>query len=177
MGDSLSAGYGIAISKGWVELLKQRLIDQKYDYQVINASISGDTTNNAASRLPALLKKYSNAIYIIQLGGNDGLQGIKIETIEKNLAKLIETIQKNKHPILLIGVRIPPNYGREYTDAFQNIYPKLAKKYHILLVPLLLNGIDENRNLIQADGVHPTEQAQNQMLDNVWVELKKILNK
>lgn len=177
IGDSLSAGYGIAISKGWVDLLKQRLIQQHYDYQVVNASISGDTTSNVISRLPDLIQDYPNAIYILELGGNDGLQGIQVNTIENNIAKIIELIQKKNNKLILLGIRIPSNYGVQYTQSFQHIYPSLAKKYHVLLVPIFLKGIDLDRGLMQPDGIHPTEQAQSIMLDNVWVELKKVIKK
>lgn len=173
----MSAGYGIDLSKGWVELLKQRLSEQKYNYAVVNASISGDTTKNALARLQDLINSYSHAIYVIEVGGNDGLQGLPARTIENNLSQMVELILKHKQSLILVGVRIPPNYGEDYTKAFEKIYPKIAKKYHILLVPYFLEGIDSNRDLLQADGIHPTESVQSKMLENIWQQLIKILKK
>lgn len=175
IGDSISAGYGIEVKQGWVNLLQQRLQKLGYDYKVVNASISGDTTSNGLYRLPVALKQYQPAIVIIELGANDGLRGLQIETIEKNLAEMIKTSQQNNSKVLLLGIRIPTNYGPVYTQKFQAIYPKLAQHYKTAIVPLLLTDVDTQSKLIQADGLHPTAQAQFILLNNVWVALKPLL--
>lgn len=177
IGDSISAGYGIELKQGWVSLLQQRLQKSGYDYEVVNASISGDTTSNGLYRLPAALTQYQPAIVIIELGANDGLRGLPIETIEKNLATMIEAAKKIHSKVLLLGIRIPPNYGLTYTQQFQAIYPKLAQHYQTALVPLVLKGIDEQPELIQADELHPTAEAQMILLENVWPKLQPLLIK
>jgi acyl-CoA thioesterase-1 len=177
VGDSISAGYGIDPQKGWVKLLQERLQEKNYAYQVINSSISGDTTSNGLNRLPDLLKQYLPQIAIIELGGNDGLRGIPIDTIKQNLERMIQLAKKAGSQIVLLGVRLPPNYGPQYTQSFQQLFVDLAKKENINLVPLFLNQVDDHTNLMQEDGIHPKEEAQMILLNNVWPTLEKIIVK
>jgi acyl-CoA thioesterase-1 len=174
LGDSLSAGYGIDPALGWVSLLAKRLKEGNYDYRVVNASISGDTTSNGLSRLPAVLAAEHPQITIIELGGNDGLRGLAPAQIQKNFSRLILLAKQAGSKVLVLGVRIPPNYGLAYTQQFQVVYQDLAKS-GVTVVPLFLNGVDDHAGWIQADGIHPTKDAQTQMLDNVWVGLKALL--
>jgi acyl-CoA thioesterase-1 len=175
LGDSLSAGYGIDPAVGWVSLLTKRLKEGKYDYRVVNASISGDTLSNGLSRLPLALRAAHPQITIIELGANDGLRGLLPTQIKKNLASLILLAKKAGSKVLVLGVRIPPNYGLAYTQQFQGVYQELAKAGDVTVVPLFLNGIDDHAGWLQADGIHPTQDAQTKMLDNVWVGLKALL--
>jgi len=175
LGDSLSAGYGMEPQYGWVNLLQQRLTDHKYPYKIVNASISGSTTSQGLTRLPELLTKHKPNIVIIQLGGNDGLRGLPISVIRNNLLNLIEMSTQQKAKILLVGVRLPPNYGATYTNQFQAIYADLAKQEEIAVVPLFLTGIDEKTELMQDDGIHPRMAAQTLLLDNIWPQLKTLL--
>ncbi|VVC77143.1 Esterase TesA [Aquicella siphonis] len=175
LGDSLSSGYGIEPGKNWVALLKQRLTDRHYPYQVINASISGDTTSDGLSRLPGLLKQYHPAVTIIEMGGNDGLRGLQITVIKSNLLKLIQLAVQAKSQVLLLGVRMPPNYGHVYTQGFNDIFSGLAKDNSIHVIPEFLKGVDEDPNLMQPDGIHPNALAQAILLDNVWPVLVKLL--
>lgn len=176
LGDSLSAGYGIDTQQGWVALLRNRLQKSGYDYQVINASISGDTTSEGVERLPDALNSYHPEIVIIELGGNDALRGIPFNTTQQNLSRLIMMSQKNKTKILLLGLRLPPNYGPVYDQKFQTDYTNLAKQYHVAVVPLFLNGVDSNPQLMQDDGIHPRQEAQSILLNNVWPVLKPLLD-
>jgi acyl-CoA thioesterase I len=175
LGDSLSAGYGIDPKQGWVQLLQQRLQEQKYNYTVVNDSITGDTTSNGIQRFPQALNKYQPKITIIELGGNDGLRGLSPQIIKKNLLQLIALAQAANSKVLVLGVRLPPNYGQAYLDQFQQIYQDLATQTDLVTVPLFLNSIDNDRALMQNDGIHPTVKAQTVMLDNVWDSLKKLL--
>lgn len=177
LGDSLSAGYGIDIQQGWVALLRDRLQKEGYHYQVVNASISGNSTSDGLARLPDALNNYHPNIVIIELGGNDALRGIQIETTQKNFKQII-TLSKNiKAKILLLGLRLPPNYGPTYTQQFRLLFPQLAKQYNIAVVPLLLEGVDIKPQLMQDDGIHPRAEAQPALLNNVWPELKRLLKK
>lgn len=173
LGDSLAAGYGIDIQQGWVALLQKKLYDQ---YEVINAGISGDTTSNGLARLPKMLNLYHPKIVIVELGGNDGLRGIPIPVVRGNLEKIIKLAKVKAEKVVLIGVRLPPNYGPAYTQQFQTMYSELAKKYQLVMVPLLLAGIDENAALMQADRIHPTAAAQQRIFENVWGVLKKYIH-
>lgn len=175
IGDSISAAYGIDIQKGWVSLLKTRLQHEKFSYRVINASVTGDTTSNGLARLPDALQEYKPTITIVELGGNDGLRGLNITVIKHNLEKIIDLIQKANSKVLLLGMRLPPNYGPTYTQQFERIFTDLAERDDIAVVPFFLHGMEEKRELFQSDGIHPTEQAQMLLLDNVWPELKKML--
>lgn len=175
-GDSISAGYGIAINQGWVELLQQRLHDNHYQYRVINASISGNTTSDGLSSLSSQLIQYAPQITIIELGGNDGLRGLQISTIKNNLLAMINLAQKAKSKVILLGVRMPPNYGLTYTSQFTQLYSDFAKSADISVVTNFLTGVDSNPQLMQDDGIHPNYKAQIKLLDNVWPDLKKLLN-
>lgn len=177
VGDSLSAGYGIELKQSWVKLLQDRLSEEKYDYKVVNISISGSTTSNGLAKLPAALKKYQPHVTIIELGANDGLRGLDINVIKNNLVQMVELAKSANSKVLLIGVRLPPNYGAAYTQEFQAIFPDLGKYYNVNVVPFFLAKVDENPIFFQADRIHPTAAAQNQMLENVWVILKNMLQK
>jgi acyl-CoA thioesterase-1 len=175
LGDSLSASHGFAASQGWVNLLERRLQEQGFPHQVVNASISGDTSQGGLARLPATLERHQPDIVILELGGNDGLRGVSLNTLEKNLAAIIELSQRNGARVLLAEMRIPPNYGPRYTQKFQSLYEKLATRYQISLIPFLLDGVADNKQLMQRDGIHPRAEAQPQILDNVWPVLLPVL--
>lgn len=175
LGDSLSAAYGMAPKQGWVHLLAQRLQNQGYNYQVHNASISGDTTNGGRSRLSQLLPQVKPAIVILELGANDGLRGLSLKEMRNNLADMIVKSQQAGAKVLLLGMRIPPNYGNTYTERFQQIYPELATQYGVSLVPFFLEGVADQRALLQEDNLHPTVEAQGKILENVWGTLEKML--
>ncbi len=172
MGDSLSAAYGIERESGWVSLLSKRLGN---DVEVINASISGETTSGGAARLPELLGQHDPDIVLLELGGNDGLRGLPPGQMRANLARMIEASQDAGARVLLLGIEVPPNYGQAYTDAFRRVYQSLAEKYDIPLVPFLLEGIALDKTLMQDDGIHPTSAAQPRILDNVWPTLEPLL--
>ncbi len=174
LGDSLSAGHGFDIQKSWPNLLHQKLRIKYKNYQVINLSISGSTTSNGLSELPSALEKYHPDITIIELGANDGLRGLDIAVIRNNLQKLI-TLSHKKSKVLLLSVRLPPNYGAVYNQKFNALFVDLAQKNHIAFVPLFLSGIDNKLSLMQADGLHPTAEAQPIILNNIWPELEKLL--
>lgn len=175
IGDSISAAYGINPKSGWVSLLADKITQQKKPYQVINASISGDTSSNGLNRIKSLLIKYQPAIVIIELGGNDGLRGLSLKSMKKNLQQMIKVSQQYKTKVLLAGMKIPPNYGRRYTDAFYNVYQHVSRDAGISLIPFLLDGIGDNRELMQPDGIHPTESAQPKIMQTVWNTLQKML--
>lgn len=174
LGDSLSASYGVVANKSWVSLLQSRLAKSKLDYQVINLSVSGDTTQNGLTKVARVIALKPDLV-LLELGGNDGLRGLSIKLIQSNLAKIIEALQAEKIKVLLIGVRMPPNYGPDYTKEFESVYQSLAKKYELPIVPQILSGIGGNRELMQADGIHPNEKAQDKVLDNIWEVLAEIL--
>ncbi len=175
IGDSLSAAYGIERHAGWVQLLQQRLAKKGYPYQVVNASISGNTTRSGLARLPAALKQHKPAIVIIELGGNDGLQGLSIEEFRTNLSRMTGMVKKQGAKVLLCGVRIPPNLGMLYATKFQNVYRDVAQEHQSPLVKHILKGVAENAMLMQEDGVHPTASAQPLILENIWKELHKLI--
>ena len=175
MGDSLSAAYGIDNDAGWVSLLRQRLNGEHGQWQVINASISGETTDGGLRRLPDLLDKHEPDIVIIALGGNDGLRGFQPDAIKQRLAAMIELAQPTAQ-VLLLGIEIPPNYGAAYTTAFRNIYSSLANDYNTALLPFMLDNVYDAEGMMQADGLHPTAKAQPRILDNIWPELSPLLN-
>ena len=176
-GDSLSAAYGIKQDEGWVALLQQRLAINKQNYQVVNASISGETTSGGLSRFAAMLKQKKPNIVVIALGGNDGLRGLKVSDIKTNLDKMIVQAKAINAQVLLLGVKIPPNYGLKYSQQFSQNYAELAKKHAINLVPFFLDGVAGNPKLMQADGLHPIAAAQPKILENVWPTLSKMLQK
>ncbi|MCZ6525438.1 MAG: arylesterase [Gammaproteobacteria bacterium] len=175
LGDSLSAGHGISIDLGWVHLLQQRLVEQGYSYRVINASIGGDTTRGAYARLEALLAEAQPDIAVIELGGNDGLRGLALDEMFANLAAIIERLIEIDARVLLIPMQLPPNYGKTYNSGFQNVYQQLADSYDVVLSRFILADIAENAGLMQSDGIHPKADAQLMMLDNVWPNLKLLL--
>jgi acyl-CoA thioesterase-1 len=175
LGDSISAAYGINTDQGWVALLQQRLAHQHFDYRVVNASVSGDTTRTGLNRLDDALRQYHPAIVIVALGGNDGLRGLPFSEIETSLTRIIELGQQQGAKVLLAGVRLPPNYGAFYNTRFAALFRQLADTRHVALVPRLLDRIDDRAELMQADGIHPTAAAQAQILDNVWPHLQPLL--
>lgn len=174
MGDSLSAGYGIDVQKGWVALLDAELA-KKYSTKIINASVSGETTSGGKARLDQLLKTHQPQIVILELGGNDGLRGQPISMIKKNLQIMITQIQSYQAKVLLVGMQIPPNYGERYTKSFAAIYGQLAEENKLILVPFLLESVATHPELMQADGIHPTEAAQPQLMQNVLPFIEPIL--
>jgi acyl-CoA thioesterase-1 len=174
-GDSLSAAYGIAQARGWVALLAERLKRERPDYSVVNASISGETTAGGAARISKALAQHKPAIVILELGANDGLRGLPLEQMKQNLASMIEQAQKAGARVLLVGMKLPPNYGPEYTRAFDSAYPELAKRYKTALIPFLLEDFAEKMELFQPDRIHPTEEAQPLMMERVWKALQPLL--
>ena len=175
LGDSLSAAYGMEISQSWPSLLQQRLIENGYTHQVFNSSIAGDTTQGGATRLPRLLDKNQPDVVILELGGNDGLRGMPIEVTGKNLSSMIEQSQSAGAAVILSEMRIPPNYGRTYTEKFNTLYTTLADQYNVSLLPFLLDDIALQPDLMMADGIHPTAKAQPLILDKVWRQLEPLL--
>lgn len=176
VGDSLSAAYGVPSETAWVELLRDRIESQDLDWTVVNASISGETTDGGLRRLPGLLETHDPNIVIIELGGNDGLRGFPPNVIESNLANMIEQVRDTGATPLLVGMQIPPNYGQRYTTMFADIFPTLSDRYNTVLVPFFLDGIYDQDGLMQGDGIHPTEEAQPRLLDNIWPKLEPLLN-
>ena len=176
MGDSLSAAYGVPSERAWVQLLKERL-DQNglSQWQVVNASISGETTDGGARRLPDLLEQTDPDVVVIELGGNDGLRGFPPNIIESNLAEMITQSQEAGARTVLVGMQIPPNYGQRYTKMFADIFPKLSDRYNVALVPFFLQGIYDQDGLMQDDGIHPSAAAQPKLLDNIWPILEQTL--
>ena len=177
VGDSLSAGYGVAVDATWVALLQKRLAAQGYGYRVVNASISGDTTGGARARLPRALELHKPAIVILELGGNDGLRGLPLRQVRENFEFLIEHSQAAGAKVVLVGMRMPPNYGAAYADAFHALYGELASHYGTPLVWFFLEGVALDDKLMQADGIHPTAAAQPRLLDNLWPVLSPVLKK
>lgn len=175
VGDSLSAEYGLPRGTGWVQLLSARLRSERFDYTVVNASISGETTSGGRTRLPALLKQHRPAVVILELGANDGLRGLPLNTMRDNLEAMIKASQAAGARVLLVGVRVPPNYGRDYSEKFFDSFAAVARETRIALAPFLLDGFAESTQLFQADRIHPGESAQPRMLDNVWPHLKPLL--
>ena len=174
-GDSLSAAYGIAQKEGWVALLEQRLRQKHLDYTVANASISGETSSGGASRIAATLTQYRPRIVILALGANDGLRGLPVAQLRDNLAAIIRAAQKAGSRVLLVGMKMPPNYGPQYTREFEQAYAALAKRHKTAFVPFLLEGVAGKRDNFLDDNLHPTAQAQAVILENVWAGLAPLL--
>ena len=172
MGDSLSAAYGIAESAGWVNLLRQRLTTTHPSSKVVNASITGDTTQGGLSRLPQALSRHQADIVIIELGGNDGLRGLSLHNMRNNLRKMVALARQAKAKVLLLGVKLPDNYGPVYGEKFHHVYKDVAASEKVALVDFFLQGVAETRTLMQADGIHPNAAAQARILENVWHGLK-----
>ena len=171
-GDSLSASYGIEQEQGWVNLLKIKLLSQEFPVDVVNGSVSGETTTGGLARLPAMLDSYQPELLILELGGNDGLRGLPLDLMRENLASMIDLAKANGAEVILTGIQIPPNYGPRYTAPFFDTYATLAEQKSLPLVPFLIEGIPQQPELMQNDGIHPRAEAQLMILDNVWPILK-----
>jgi acyl-CoA thioesterase-1 len=177
LGDSISAAWGINTEQGWVNLLQQRLVDKQYNYHVVNASVSGDTSRTGLNRLEDALKQHKPSIVIVALGGNDGLRGLPISETESSLSSIIEKSQQSGQSVLLAGVRLPPNYGVYYNSQFADMFQRLSNKYSVPLVPKILDQVADNSALMQEDRTHPTAEGQKQVLENVWPQLESLLEK
>ncbi|WP_028694403.1 arylesterase [Pseudomonas cremoricolorata] len=175
VGDSISAGFGLDTRQGWVSLLEQRLKGSGYPLKVVNASISGDTSAGGKARLPALLAEHKPAVVVLELGGNDGLRGQSPKQLRQNLAAMVDQSKAAGAKVLLLGMRLPPNYGERYTTAFAQTYSEVAKQTDVALVPFFLEGVGGVPELMQADGIHPGSGAQKQLLENAWPTLKPLL--
>lgn len=175
LGDSLSAGFGMDTGQSWVHLLELRLHDNGHAYRILNSSISGDTTQGGLARLPRLLDRYQPEIVIIELGGNDGLRGINHEVTRANMTRMIRQAQDADAKVLLVGIRLPPNYGVDYIEQFESMYADLACEYKTLLVPFFMEGVVFVAGHMQADGIHPNEKGQPVLLNNVWRVLEGVL--
>jgi acyl-CoA thioesterase-1 len=177
LGDSLSAEYGLGRGSGWVALLEKRLKAENLEVQVVNASISGDTTSGGRTRLPALLEKHKPAVMVLELGANDALRGLPVASTEDNLRAMINAAKGTSASVLLVGMQIPPNYGPDYTRQFSAVFSKLATEQKVALVPFFLERLVERPELFQSDRLHPTAEAQSLLLDTVWPRLKPLLAK
>ena len=176
-GDSLSAGFGLRVDEAWPSLLQKRLKDQGFSHAVVNASASGETTAGGLTRLPAALSQHKPAIVVIELGANDGLRGLPLDPMQGNLAEMARLAKKAGAQVVLVGMRLPPNYGPAYTEKFQSSFSTVAKNEGAVLVPFLFEGLSLSPKLFQADGLHPTAAAQPQLLDNVWPAVKTQLKR
>lgn len=175
VGDSISAGYGLASGAGWVSLLEKKLAAERYPHRVVNASISGDTTAGGRERLPALLRRYHPEVTVIELGGNDGLRGGNLDAMRDNLDAMAAATQKAGSRVLLLGIRLPPNYGPAYVQRFAAIFSEVAKTRKAALVPFLFEGFGEDNAMFQSDRIHPGAAAQPRLLGNVWPALEPLL--
>jgi len=175
VGDSISSAYGISPARGWVALLGERLKRERLDYIVANASISGDTTSGGAARLPRALEQHKPAVVVLELGGNDGLRGLPVAEMKRNLSAMIEQSRKAGARVLLVGMQIPPNYGPDYTQKFDAAFRELAKQHKTALLPSLMEDFADNAELFQPDRIHPSEAAQPLMLERVWKALRPLL--
>lgn len=178
VGDSISAALGLEIADGWVRLLEQRLEARGESLPVINASVSGDTTAGGVARLPRLLERHDPDLVVIELGGNDGLRGMRPIDMQQNLSLMVEKAQASGAHVVLLGMRMPPNYGQRFTEAFAQVFVDVSEKYGVSLVPFLLEGIagEADRSLMQADGIHPAAKAQPLILDNAWPPIEAWLD-
>ena len=177
LGDSLASGYGLPTGKGWVSLLETRLAEKGYPHRIVNASVSGETTLGGRNRIPQALKEHRPSIVIVELGGNDGLRGLSLESSRSNLSEIIRASKAAGARVLLVGVRLPPNYGRAYTEKFQQLFKDVATRERVALAPFLMEGFAEDQAYFQPDGIHPAESAQPRMLDNVWPGLEPLLRR
>jgi acyl-CoA thioesterase-1 len=175
LGDSISAEYGLPRDSGWVSLLQTRLSDDKLPVSVVNASISGETTAGGLTRLPGLLQQHKPAVLIIELGGNDGLRGLSLAATQSNLREMIKSADRIGARVLLLGMRVPPNYGPDYSKRFAAMYQGLARERNVKLVPFLFAGLEDTERFFQQDRIHPNQRAQTVMLDNVWPSLQSLL--
>ncbi len=176
-GDSLSSAYGIGPREGWVTLMEERLKQKKFDYNVVNASISGETTSGGASRIDEALARTKPGLVIVALGGNDGLRGLSASQIRANLNRIVEAARHRGARVLLLGIRMPPNYGPQYVREFEAVYTEVARRHKVPLVPFMLQGVAEQRDLMQPDNIHPTAAAQPVILETVWKGLQPLLEK
>jgi acyl-CoA thioesterase I len=176
-GDSLSAAFGMRAEQGWVALLTQRLQSQGYGYAIVNASVGGETSAGGLERLPRALELHQPSLVILELGANDGLRGLPVSAMRDNLAAMVRLAHAAGARVLLVGIRIPPNYGPRYTEEFARIFPELANQYHLPLVPFLLEKVALDPALMQADGMHPNPAGEPRILDTVWPYLKPLLSK
>ena len=177
LGDSLSAAYGIDEEDGWVALLDNKLRNDNWPYRVVNGSVSGETTTGGLARLPAMLDSHQPDLVILELGGNDGLRGLPLGILKSNMLIMIALIEEQGAEVLLTGIQIPPNYGPRYTVPFYQLYGQLAAEKTLALVPFLIEGIPQQPELMQNDGIHPRAEAQYMILDNVWAVLEAMLQK
>ncbi|AWL01731.1 arylesterase [Stutzerimonas stutzeri] len=175
VGDSISAAFGLETSQGWVHLLQERLVEGDESWRVVNASISGDTTAGGLARLDPLLEEHTPEVVILELGGNDGLRGQSPVQLKQNLAAMVRKSQEAGAKVLILGMRLPPNYGQRYTTAFAEVFPKVAQETGAALVPFVLEGAAGVPSMMQGDGVHPTAEAQPVLLENVWPALEPLL--
>lgn len=174
-GDSLSAGYGIDVDQSWTALLQSRLQAQGYEHRVINASISGETTEGGKTRIIAALDNFNPELLILELGGNDGLRGFPPQVMKDNLRTIIETAENGGTSVVLLGIRIPPNYGQRYTQAFEGVYRELAEELDVRWIEFFMEGVALNDELMQDDGIHPNAEAQPVLLDNAWPIIREAL--
>lgn len=177
VGDSLSAAYGMGAREGWVTLLEERLQQKRFDYNVVNASISGETTSGGAARTPELLARTRPDVVVVALGGNDGLRGLPTAQMKDNLSRIVDDAKARGARVLLVGVRVPPNYGAHYVREFEAAFAEVAERHRVPLVPYILKGIGERRELMQPDNIHPGAAAQPRILDNIWPKLEPLLTK
>ncbi|MGH8166961.1 MAG: arylesterase [Woeseiaceae bacterium] len=174
-GDSLSAGYGIDVDQSWTALLQSRLKRQGYEHRVVNASISGETTEGGVTRIDAALRNFAPEVVIVALGGNDGLRGFPPERMKANLLAIVDAVEKEGAAVVLLGIRIPPNYGPRYTQAFEGVYRDVAEEKDLPWIEFFMEGVALNEELMQDDGIHPNEKAQPVLLDNAWPAIQQAL--
>lgn len=175
VGDSISAAFGLDSRQGWVALLEKRLAEQGYEHRLVNASISGDTSAGGAARLPGLLAEHRPDLVIIELGGNDGLRGLPPQQLQQNLASMVRQSQEAGAKVLLLGMKLPPNYGERYRTAFAEVFPQVAEEHEVPLVPFFLEGVGGVSGMMQGDDIHPALDAQPILLDNLWPTLQPLL--
>ena len=175
VGDSISAAFGLETQEGWVTLLEERLREHNPEFKVVNASISGETTGGGLARFPQLLSEHQPDYVIIELGGNDGLRGLSLTQMSSNLTRMVQQAKQQDAVVLLLGMRLPGNYGQRYTEAFYNVYQQIAEQENVAVVDFFLAGVGGKEGMMQADGVHPTQMAQPLLLDNAWQRLAPLL--
>lgn len=176
-GDSLSSGYGIDVDQSWTTLLQAKLQGQSYKHRVVNASITGETTEGGAARIQGTIERFKPAVIILELGGNDGLRGFPPERMRDNLRTIIETSKSGGATVVLLGIRIPSNYGPRYTEAFEGVYRELAAELDVAWVRFFMSGVAMNTDLMQDDGIHPNADAQPILLDNAWPIIRQALER
>ncbi len=175
LGDSISAGYGLKNGSGWVRLLEQRILQKNKNFSVYNESISGDTSAGGLARIDTILKRYQPNLLLLQLGANDGLRGLSLKKMKQNLKQIIRQSKLNNTSVLLLSMRIPPNYGKRYVDAFYQVYSDLAAEVGIPMVPFIMEDVALIKELMQKDGLHPNEKAQSLIADKIWQYLESVL--